>query len=168
SSTLSPWSRSRSVSSARCDSISCEKSSCFRLRQNMLSPLDSMRAQHTPDGCCQAPPLAGLAMQLLASRFGQLIKPRLAVVFAGTPFRCDPAASFEPLPRRIKRTVVDEQHVVGLLLDGARDPLSMLPAQDQRSQNQQIESSLEQGDPVGLFSGWHSTQVWIDLGRMST
>jgi hypothetical protein len=73
----------------------------------MISPLDSMRTQHAPDGCCQAPPLAGFAMQLLAAGLGQSIEPRLAVVFAGAPFGFDPAAGFQALQRRIKRAVVN-------------------------------------------------------------
>jgi hypothetical protein len=55
-----------------------------------------------------------------------------------------------------------------LLLDGARYPLAMPAAQDEGAQDQQIKRSLEQRDAVGLFSGWHSTQVSACLGRMST
>src|SRR5215469_2712331 len=161
---VTPCSRSRSISRARCDSISCEKSSCFRLRQNMISPLDTVRAQHPPDGCRQPAPLAGFAMQLFASRFGQLIKPSLTVVFAGAPFSCDPAADLESLQRRVERAVVDQQHIIRLLLDSARDPLAMPAAQDQRAQDKEIKRSLEQRDAVGLFSGWHSTQVSARLG----
>jgi len=38
--------------------------------------------------------------------------------------------------------MVDDQHVVGLLLDRARDALSVLAAEDQRAEDQEVECPL--------------------------
>jgi hypothetical protein len=65
--------------------------------------------------------------------------------------------------------MIDKQRVVRLLLDGARNPLSMLPAKHEGPQDQEIECPLQQGDAgVGVLLGRHTTGVSTRSGRMST
>ena len=48
--------------------------------------------------------------------------------------------------------MVDEERVAGLLLDGARNSLAVLGAEQQRAEDQQVERALEEGDAVVLVS----------------
>ncbi len=61
-----------------------------------------------------------------------------------------------------RASVIHDQRVLGLSLNGARDVLSVLRAEDERAQNEQIERSLEQRDPLmvgraSVLSGRHPT-----------
>ena len=61
--------------------------------------------------------------------------------------------------------MIDQQRVFGLLLDGARDALAVLRAEDQHAKDQEVERALEQRDAVRLGrSGRHSTRVCHVLG----
>jgi hypothetical protein len=54
--------------------------------------------------------------------------------------------------------VLNEKCVVGLLLDGARDALSVLRAKLEGPQDQQIQGALQEGDSRSfVVSGRHST-----------
>jgi hypothetical protein len=44
----------------------------------------------------------------------------------------------------------------------------MLPSQNQRAQNQQIQRALQYCQSILLISGSHLTQVSAPLGKMST
>jgi len=48
-----------------------------------------------------------------------------------TPLGADEAARLEALQRRVERAVIDDRHVVGLLLNEAGDSLPVLAAEDQ-------------------------------------
>ena len=52
-------------------------------------------------------------------------------------------AAFEAVQRRIERTLVDAQDVVGDLLDVLRDAPPVLRPESQRLENQQVERALE-------------------------
>ena len=56
-----------------------------------------------------------------------------------------------------KRTAIDQQNVLRLLLNAARNRLTLPRAEQKHAQNQQIERALQQSDAVPLFSGKHST-----------
>jgi hypothetical protein len=50
--------------------------------------------------------------------------------------------------------VIDQQNLVGDLLNRAGDPLAVLAAEDESAQNEKVERALEQRDTVGvLISG---------------
>ena len=72
----------------------------------------------------------------------------------------DKTAFFEALEGGIERAVIDNQHILRLLLDGTPDPLSMLRTEDQRSENQEVQRTLEVGAvfPIRSLSYRHSTQ----------
>ena len=107
-----------------------------------------------------------LADQLATAGRGQRVEARAAIVVGGPPFGGNEPALLEPLQRRIERAVLDEQHTVGLRLDGAGDALAVLRAEDQRAQDEQIERALQMGGVcrVGALSDRHSTQVFARLG----
>ena len=50
----------------------------------------------------------------------------------------DPALRLEALQRRIKCVVLDKQHVLGGLLDRARDALTVVRAENQCAQDEHI------------------------------
>ena len=62
--------------------------------------------------------------------------------------------------------MIDEQDVFRALLYRARDPLSMLRAEEERAENQDVEGSLEQCELLafGSGSGFHVTQACLCLG----
>ena len=65
--------------------------------------------------------------------------------------------------------MIDKKNVLGLLLYQPRNSLAVLPAQKQRTQNQDIESALQKiASFITVVSGRHPTQVCARLGRMST
>jgi hypothetical protein len=45
--------------------------------------------------------------------------------------------------------VIHEQNLVRSLLNGAGDALPMLLAEDERSEDEEIERALEEGDTIG-------------------
>ena len=79
-----------------------------------------------------------------------------------------PFAPLEALKGGVQRSVVDEKRAFGLLLDRARDALTVLVAEDQDPQDEEIQCPLEQGDPFVIVLGRHATRVSARLGRMST
>jgi len=63
--------------------------------------------------------------------------------------------------------VIDDEDVVGLLLDDAGDPLPVLRAEDQRPEDEEVEGALQVGAvfAVRSLSDRHSTQVcrtWVE------
>src|SRR5262245_10290210 len=123
------------------------------------------RPQDSADGRGKPAPLTRLRGEVLPARLRELVEPGLPVVPGHAPFGFDPALVFQALERGIQRAVIDEDRVFGLVLDRAGDALTVLRAEDQRPENQQIEGALEQGNAVAFVSsGRHSTRAWIDLG----
>jgi hypothetical protein len=53
--------------------------------------------------------------------------------------------------------VVYEQNFLRIRLNRARDPLSVLRAENEDPKDQQVESALEQGEAAIVFLGRHLT-----------
>ena len=53
--------------------------------------------------------------------------------------------------------MIDEEDLFGLVLNGASDPLTVLRAEDEGPEDEEIERALQEGDSVALgrisFSG---------------
>ena len=62
--------------------------------------------------------------------------------------------------------MVDEEHLVGGLLDRARDALAVLGPEHERAKNQEVECTLQQRELLmGIrASGFHLTQAYALLG----
>src|SRR5262249_41814830 len=110
------------------------------------------------------------ADELFPPGLGQPIEARAAIVPRRSPFRVDEASLLEPLQRGIERSMFDDENVVGLGLDGARDALAVLGAVQECPQNQKVERSLQMSRVLAVraLSDRHSTQECLDSGRMST
>src|SRR6476661_1193603 len=81
--------------------------------------------KYARDGARKALPVLRLFRELPASLTGELIELRLPVVFGRTPFRRDQTLLFEPVQRRVERSLIHLQHVFRQLLDALRDTPSM-------------------------------------------
>ena len=118
----------------------------------------SVGVQHPAHRLDQAAPVACLSGELLATARGELVEARAAVVVADAPGGFDVSLGLEPLERGVERAVIDEQDLVRGRLDGPRDALTVLPAEQQRAKDQDVEGALEEGDAVRLVPlGRHST-----------
>jgi len=89
---------------------------------------------------------------------------RWRAVSGDAPFGGDPALCLEALEGGLAGAVIDEEFVVGALLDGAGDALAVLAAEDQGAEDQQVEGSLKEGEAVLFFSCRHLARVWGNMG----
>jgi hypothetical protein len=62
--------------------------------------------------------------------------------------------------------MIDQQHIVGRLLDRAGDALAVLRPEHERAQDQDVERALQQRQlfRAGLASGFHLTQACALVG----
>src|SRR5919197_91839 len=106
-------------------------------------------------------PFALLVNELLAPFARQRVEARAPVVLRRAPVGVDEAALLEPLQSRIERPVIDDEHVVGLALDGACDSLTVRGPEDERAKDEQVERPLQVRAvlAVGPLSYRHYTRV---------
>src|SRR5437667_5811661 len=130
--------------------------------------LDRLGPEDSSDRAGKLVPLACFMRELLAAELGEIVESRLAIVRRRSPFRRNPALRFKTLQRRIEGPMIHQEHVLGLLLYGARDSLSVFRAENERTQDEQVQRSLQQRDAGLLFSGEHSTRVCAGSGKLST
>jgi len=66
--------------------------------------------------------------------------------------------------------MINDQHIVRLILDSSSDTLTMLRPQRNGPENKKVKRSLQMCAvfAVSPLSYRHSTQVFVTLGRMST
>src|SRR5262245_9434224 len=142
----------------------------LRRRDSRRGSLLQSRSQHTHDGGGDPAPFAFLVAQLAPAGLGERIEAGPPVVLRRAAFGADEPALFEALQGGIERAVVDNQHVARLRLDRARDALSVLRAEDERPEDQEIQRALEVRRmlAIGALSNRHSTRVCVCSGRMST
>src|SRR5262245_29753164 len=118
---LSRWKR---TSSSNSSSILDLKKSA---RNRSLSLLSMSASFHSGGFRNQFPrpgkkrPRLGLGRQLLPSGGRQLVIFRLPVILRRSPLGSDPALSFQPMQRRIQRSLADPQYIPRNLLDALRD-----------------------------------------------
>src|SRR5262249_61578252 len=131
-------------------------------------PPHGLGAEDAGDGVGDLPPPAGLPREVLPARAGELVVAGLAVVVGGAPRGHDPAAGLEALEGGVEGAVLDEEDVVGGLLDRARDPLAVLGPEHQGAEDEQVERALDEGQPLGVVSGRHLTGRYAGSGQLST
>jgi hypothetical protein len=83
------------------------------------------RFHHTSDGPCDPIPLRAFGFQAAASGSGQAIIFRTPVVLRHAPLGCEQPAQFEPMQRRIKRTFLYAQYILGTLMNQFRDAVAV-------------------------------------------
>jgi len=108
-------------------------------------PLDLFWSEHEADGENKFAPLARLDDEMLAARQSQFVKTCPAVVRGYSPIRLDPALVLQSLQRRIERSMIHQQDVIRLLLDGAGNAQTMIGSEHQSSEDQQVQRPLQQG-----------------------
>src|SRR6266508_4020992 len=141
-----PSSCSSSASSSRCDRISCRKSASGRFRrQNMPLRLHLLRPQNASDRAGNSTPLTRFLYKLFAPPVCQRVESGFPIFVGGAPFGADPSLFLQSLQSQIKRTVVDEEDLIGLSSNRTRNPLAVLRSKNQNPENQQVKSALKQG-----------------------
>src|SRR5207245_3539397 len=98
----------------------------------------------------QLVPFAGLNRQLPPPLRRQPVELRSPVVLRDSRFDRNPSSLDQPVQRRIQRSLLDLQHIVGVELDCLCNGVPVRRPQQQRTQNQQVQGPLQQLDP--LFS----------------
>src|SRR5262245_6021648 len=83
-------------------------------------------SQHARDRASHSFPVLGFHRELPFAALGQAVELRLAVVLGRAPLGRNPALLFEPVERRIERTLVDAEHVLRDLLQPLRDAPAVL------------------------------------------
>ena len=88
-------------------------------------PLPSSVFQHAPYCGGDSVELLHFGLKLVAAVAGQFVEPGFAVELAHLPFGSQPALDLHSLERGIERPFFDLQYVVGDLLDGLGDAVSV-------------------------------------------
>jgi hypothetical protein len=105
-----------------------------------------------------ARPSAGFLDHVLAPFGGQSIETCLAIVRGHTPFVADPFLGLQPLQSRVERTMIDEENILRIRLNGTGNPLAVLGTENKDSQDQEVEGTLQQSDPILFLEVQH---VWV-------
>ena len=95
-----------------------------------------------PDGLGQALPARGFRLELRLAAAGQLVKLRFAPAVGALPVGRQPAALFEPVQRRVERSLRHLDDLPRHLVEPLRDGLSMNRAQRHDFEDEQIECAL--------------------------
>ena len=83
-----------------------------------------------------------------------MVEAGTAPEFRDTPFGLDPPLVFETMKRRIQRSLVDFEHVLGNLLDPLGDRPAVLRLLVKRSEDEEVEGALEKVErPLALVHG---------------
>ena len=85
-----------------------------------------------------------LSRQLRASASGESVDLGAPAELGGPPLRVHPAATFQPVERRVERPVLDEDRFAGHVLDESRNRVAMARAAGKGLENQRVESAMEQ------------------------
>ena len=93
-------------------------------------------------------------LQLLSTGCSEVVEAGTAPEFRDTPFGLDPSFVFETVKRRIERSLVDFEHMLGNLLDSLGYCPAVLRLLLKRSKDQKVESALQKVE--WLFSFCHS------------
>ncbi len=114
--------------------------------KHSLFPLFRQRSEHAGDGIGKARPLGCLKIKLLAAVRREAIEARFAIVFRQAVRSGDPTTLQQALKRGIQRAMADLQHIFRHVLDGM--PVEV--AEEQASQYQQVQGSLQEIDASGI------------------
>jgi hypothetical protein len=122
------------------------------------------RFENLGNGGSQFLPGIGFRLKLLFSGVRQFVKFGSAVVVGYSPFGFNPPASFHPMECGIEGALLDTQRVTGNLLNALRDGPSMLWAESQRPEDEEIESALGKVE-IWLRHGFNPFRFYKSLER---
>src|SRR5437868_5117303 len=148
-----------SISCCRWDSSSlCRSaSSCDRRKNRFRFTIHLLLggfSQYPADrGHHVAPPLPFGAELFFPGR-RQLVELCLAIVLTRAPIGRHPSAMLQPVQRRIERSLLHFQHVVGSVLNDVRDGMPVCRSGDQSSKDEHVQRSLHHLCALGSFP-WH-------------
>src|SRR5580658_4061012 len=94
-----------------------------------------LRSHHTGDGQRELGVLSSFNRQLFAATGRDLVDPGPPIVRRHAPDTVDPAVYLQPLESRVQRSLLDEEFIVGRLLNELDYAVSMDVAPRQRPQN---------------------------------
>src|SRR5262245_31486824 len=112
------------------------------------------RVQNALDRFRELRPARAFHSQVLFPCGGQAIDLDPLIVLGDLPLRADPFLPLQPVQRRIERTGVYLQRLVGIGSDSLTDAVAMLWPPLQRLQDEHVQRPLQQLDPV-LVSRFH-------------
>src|SRR5215472_11329530 len=121
------------------------------------------RSQNVGDCGGQLFPSLGFLFQLLAAARGQLVELGAPVVLRCAPACLNPATALQPMQRRIKRALLDAQHIGRDLLDAFRNGPPVTRPERQGLQDEEIKRPLRQIDAVGS----HAFPLYFDKSILS-
>jgi len=88
-------------------------------------------------------PVFKLGFELLSPRSRQRVVLGTSIIFRSTPIRLNPALVLKPVERGIEGPLSNLKGVLGYLADSLCNTPSMHGRKCERSQNKQIQSSME-------------------------
>jgi hypothetical protein len=112
-------------------------------------PIASGQIQQLTQGGRKRSPGAHLFFELTPSRFRQFVIFGVAIVAGDTPASLDPPSALEAVQRRVKRSLLDDEHIVRHLSDAVADRPPVLRLERQSSQNQHVKRPLWQFNAAG-------------------
>src|SRR5262245_2990088 len=101
-------------------------------------------AQNSSHCFAQSLPVRSLGSELLATGLSQFVIFCAAIVLRSSPLGFDPTLLLHAIERRIERTLLDFQDLVGRLLNPLCNLVSVQRPARERSQNEHRQSPLQQ------------------------
>src|SRR6185369_4862540 len=95
-----------------------------------------------------AVPVGALSFELSLSGFGEFIKLSPSIIFRHSPLRLDPAAFLHAVKRRIERSILDFEQILGSLVYTLNDTVAVHLPTRQSIQDQQLQRPLHQVRPL--------------------
>ena len=102
----------------------------------------------------EARPSFALLLQLTTAGWRQPVELRALLVFGEAPLGIDPSAAFEPMQGRVKRSVIDLQHVVRTGRNRDADAMTMQGTGLKGAKNQEVERASQQVVAVLIGRLW--------------
>src|SRR5262245_12856915 len=112
----------------------------------------------------QLVPLPDRSLQLFTPLGCEPVVLRSTIVLRRALFNGDPTSFDETMERRIERSLLDLQHVLGAAFDGLGDRVAVRRPGSKSPQDQQVEGALQELETFFVCSSRHSRSR-IDTDR---
>jgi hypothetical protein len=124
-------------------------------------------AKNAGDGSGESVPLAGFNGELPPALGGQPVKFGAAIIFGNAVLGGDPPSLDEAMKSRVERALLDLQNIGRIEFDCFGNRVSVRRPEEQRAENEQVESALQEFEALIAFFGRHSRGVYGASSRMS-